>query len=109
MTIFATILSILALLGATISVFLVLDERKRNKKRNTALLQYVDSKITETKQDIIERIKALEDGAVPDYEKAKAAANAVNNFNDGISGILGFDPYKALQVQRGAANGGDKV
>ena len=109
MTIFAIILSSLALLAATISVFLVLDERKRNKKRNTALLQYVDSKIAEKTQGFEDRIKALEDGVVPDYEKAKAAANAVNDFNDGISGILGFDPYKALQAQRDAANGGDKV
>ena len=104
MTFLAIILSSLALLAATTSVLLILDERKRNQKRNTALLQYVDSNIPE----LADRIKSLEEGVVPDFEKAKEAANAVNNFNDGITGILGFDPYKALQAQRDAANGGEK-
>ena len=105
MTILAFFLSSLALLAATTSVLLILGERKRNQKRNTALLQYVDSKITE----ITERITALEEGIVPDFEKAKEAANAVNDFNAGISGILGFDPYEALQAQREQHHGGDKV
>lgn len=105
MTFFAIILSSLALLAATISVFLILNERKRNQKRNTALWQYVDSEIT----GIEKRVKDLESGIVPDFEKAKEAANAVNDFNDGISGILGFDPYKALQAQREQNHGGDKA
>ena len=106
---FAIILSSLALLAATTSLLLVLGERKRSQKRNTALLQYVGSKITEAIQGINDRVKALEEGVVPDFEKAKAAANAVNDFNAGISGILGFDPYEALQAQREQHHGGDKA
>ena len=34
------------------------------------------------------------------YEKAKAAAKAVNDFSTGISGILGFDPMEALRKSR---------
>ena len=107
--IFAIILSSLALLAATISAILVLVERKRSQKRNAALLQYMDSKITEATQSLARRIKALEDGIVPDFEKAKEAANAVNDFNAGITGILGFDPYEALQAQREQYHGGEKA
>lgn len=57
--------------------------------------------------DLEKRIGALEKGAVPDFEKAKAAAEAVNDFNSGISGILGFDPYQVLKAQRGENTGGE--
>lgn len=43
------------------------------------------------------RLDALENGAIPDYEKAKEAAKAVNDFNSGIAGIFGFDPYDAIR------------
>jgi hypothetical protein len=43
------------------------------------------------------KIAALENGTVPDFEKAKEAANAVNDFNAGISGILGFDPMEVIR------------
>ena len=50
--------------------------------------------------EIRKRVEALEGGTVPDYEQAKAAAEAVNNFNRGLSGIMGFDPYEVLQKKR---------
>lgn len=53
------------------------------------------------------RVQSLEQGTVPDYEKAKDAANAINDFNSGITGILGFDPYDALKAQRGERVGGE--
>ena len=34
------------------------------------------------------------------YEQAKAAANAVNDFNRGITNILGFDPVSALKKEQ---------
>lgn len=49
---------------------------------------------------IEQRVKALEEGTCPDYEKAKAAAEAVNSFNDGLSNILGYDPFAAAKKQR---------
>ena len=45
-----------------------------------------------------QRLKDLEAGLVPEHEKAKAAAAAVNDFNAGIVGILGFDPFDARKV-----------
>ena len=104
MTAFAIILSSLALLAAITSVILFWDERKRSQKQNTALLRYENSV-----GKLADRIEALEKGIVPDFEKAKEAANAVNDFNAGISGILGFDPYKALQAQREKQHGGEKT
>lgn len=53
------------------------------------------------------QVNALEKGTVPDYEKAKDAAKAVDDFNSGITGILGFDPYQVLKAQRGETPGGD--
>ena len=108
MTILSIILSSLALLAAVFSSTLVLQERKRNQKRNTAFLQYAE-KTEEIAKTLDKRIKELEAGTVPDYEKAKEAANAVNNFNAGISGILGFDPYAVLQAQRDQRTGGDTI
>ena len=45
-----------------------------------------------------QRLAALEAGLIPDHEKAKAAATAVNDFNAGIVGILGFDPFEARKT-----------
>lgn len=54
-----------------------------------------------------ERIKALEDGTVPDYEKAKAAAKAVDDFNQGLANILNYDPYETARLQREERAGGE--
>ncbi len=122
--IIAIILSSLALLAAMTTMGLVLMERKRNQKRNTAMTQYVDTgtrgimerikkisgedeflanRISEISFDVSQltsRVAELEGGTVPDYEKAKAAAKAVNDFHAGISDIFGFDPYDALKRSR---------
>ena len=50
-------------------------------------------------------IDNLKNGACPDYEKALAAANAVNDFNAGISAIMNFDPIAAAKARR---QSGDK-
>jgi hypothetical protein len=119
MYIFATIMSSLALLAALAGIALLIYEKKCSKKRNTALMQYVDSvcascsgnvdamlQVLREQTGILSgKVKDLEGGIVPDFEKAKAAADAVNNFNAGISGILGFDPHEVLKKQRN--DGGD--
>ena len=46
------------------------------------------------------RLTELENGASPSYEKAKQAAQAVNDFNTGISAILNFDPHDVLKSRR---------
>lgn len=118
MTIFAIVLSSLALLAATAAVVLTTCERKRSLKRNAALAIQLGSDITgmaeglkkqfaTALQDQSKRLEDLEKGIVPDFEKAKEAAKAVNDFNAGISGILGFDPHEALRKQRSENFGGE--
>lgn len=96
MEIISAIMSGLALLAATSCLFITVMEKKRSEKRNAALMQYAD----EGDKELAEKLEALEKGIVPDYEKARAAADAVNDFNKGISNLLNFDPMAALQAER---------
>lgn len=96
MAIASMVLSGLALLAAAAAVCIAVNEKKRNQKRNAAAVDYIDAKCKE----LAATIQKLADGVVPDYEKARAAANAVNKFNDGISAILGFDPFQAYQKEK---------
>lgn len=88
MAVVAIVLSSLALLAALVTLVLAI----RSSKQNAAL---------------VGQIEELKAGAVPDYEQAKAAARAVNDFNAGISGILGFDPYAVISKRRDGGNGGE--
>ena len=63
------------------------------------------AEIEKVKAELSERIKKLEEGVVPDFEQAKEATKAVNDFAAGITGILGFDPYSVIKATREA---GDK-
>lgn len=130
MIILAVILSSLALFVAAAAVSVCLWERKRNMKRNAALRDAVLSVSRKLKSykslsdkyrdadvekmegrftSLEDRVDKLETGAVPDYEKAKQAAVAVNDFNSGITGILGYDPYEALLAQRSKDRGGELI
>lgn len=121
MQIISMILSGLALLAASVSLILTIQEKKRSQKRSAAMIDYVykecgriDAKVRslEGKTDkafcesvgiasgLEQRVAKLEQGITPDYEQAKAAANAVNDFNRGISNILGFDPVAVARKQR---------
>ena len=51
-------------------------------------------------------ITDLRNGIVPDYEKAKAAAKAMDDFNTGLAGIMGYDPMKAIKRER---SGGGEI
>lgn len=97
------ILSGLALLAAITSLALTVRNEKRSQKRKTILVNYVDSAeahFNKQAKGFAERLEKLEKGITPDYEHAKAAADAVNDFNRGISNILGFDPHEALAASR---------
>lgn len=104
MAITALIISGFALLAAGVCLCLLVREKKRNEKRNAALLTYISKECEAVSTAAIKamsaRVENLEKGIVPDYEKAMAAANSVNDFNSGITNILGFDPYDALRSQR---------
>lgn len=125
MLIIAIIMSGLALLAATVCLILLIQEKKRNQKRNAALIDYVDNTIVEEKKAIVfnlreeiyaecsklcNRIENLEKGIVPDFEEAKQAARAVDDFNKGLSNILGFDPMESIQRERQKARlGGEEI
>lgn len=48
---------------------------------------------------IRKRLHDLEHGIVPDYNEALAAKNSVDEFNKGLSAIMGFDPVAAYRKQ----------
>lgn len=49
------------------------------------------------KEGCEKRFSNLENGLIPDHEEAKRAVQSLNDFNRGISSIMGFDPYEALK------------
>lgn len=102
MQIITLILSGLALLAASVSLLMSVIEKKRSKKRNADMLDYVTATVNRGIQSsgFESRIQKLEQGITPDYEQAKAAANAVNDFNRGITNIMGFDPVSALKKEQ---------
>ena len=103
-----TVFSGLALLAATVSIILLVQEKKRNQKRSAATADYIEAEVTAAfleankkleilKQEFELRISYLEKGLIPDHEEAKRAVQSLNDFNRGISSIMGFDPYEALK------------
>lgn len=125
MEIVTMILSGLALLAASVCLILLIQEKKRNQKRNTALcnllrtefeqvIAYIGEFKRNSRNDFAEvfgkldgivmlfnkRIEDLEKGISPDYNEALAAKQAVDDFNMGISAILNFDPMTAMKKSR---------
>lgn len=92
----------LALLASIIFLAMYGLEKKRSQKRNAAMLDFITATVNSAIQSsgFDSRIQKLEQGITPDYEQAKAAANAVNDFNRGITNILGFDPVSALKKEQ---------
>lgn len=82
---------ILSTLAGVCSVFSVIQEKERSRKMVLAL---------KTLNELEERLKKLESGIVPDYEEAKKAAKAMDDFSAGITGILTYDPTEALRKSR---------
>ena len=86
------ILMILNILVAclVLCAVVVTDRRRRAQYREEA----------ENLRKLSGRVGVLEQGLAPDYEAAKEAVKSVNDFNRGISGILGFDPMEAVKKSR---------
>lgn len=122
------IMSGLALLAATVSLSLILHEKKRNQKRNADLINYIDAECRVLNDDIAmqkeiqmakceglahiirqksteldnlsTKVDKLEQGIVPDYQEALAAKNSVDEFNRGLSAIMGYDPMEVARKAR---------
>ena len=58
-------------------------------------------------EDMQRNLKNLMDGVIPDYNEALAAKQAVDNFNLGLSAIMGFDPLEAAKKTRNERMGAD--
>lgn len=95
------ILMILNILVAclVLGAVVVSDQRRRVHYREEA----------ESLRKLSDRVGVLEQGLVPDYEAAKEAVKSVNDFNLGISGILGFDPLEAAKKSRQAERMGGEA
>lgn len=107
------ILSGLALLAAIHSLGLLEDEKKRNEKRRAAMVQLQKKgqedlvrQIEALKKAVEKRLAELEAGVIPGYEASRQAADAVDEFNQGLSNILGFDPMEEARKAR-QSTGGD--
>lgn len=95
---FLTAVAVLALIVSSRDQVRKLEERiaDNSLKQRAAMLQYVDQEIARLHKEI----EDLKSGCVPDYEKAKEAARAINDMNAGICNILGFDPMEAVRKSR---------
>ena len=60
-------------------------------------------------KDYSTKVDNLEKGIVPDYEEALAAKNSVDEFNRGLSAIMGFDPMEAVRKSREERKYGGEV
>ncbi|MBQ3215570.1 MAG: hypothetical protein IJB11_05575 [Oscillospiraceae bacterium] len=99
------ILSSLALTAAAVCAVVTVRERKRSREWIAGQLKAQGQAWEDALRAVQGRIDNLEHGAVPDYEKAKAAAKAVDDFHDGLANILNYDPYE--MARRNRDGGGD--
>ena len=103
MEIIAIILSGLALLAASVCLAVVIWVEKRSAKQRAAMADFVAdecTKVLSVLDKVMARVEALEKGVIPDYEKAAEAVKSVNDFNAGLSAIMGFDPFEALRREQ---------
>lgn len=64
------------------------------------LKNYADASARAECSSLEPRIRKLEDGVIPNYEEARKAAKAVDDFNIGLSAIMNFDPMAAAKKAR---------
>lgn len=64
------------------------------------LKNYADASARAECSALEPRIRKLEDGVIPNYEEARKAAKAVDDFNIGLSAIMNFDPMAAAKKAR---------
>lgn len=76
-----------------VCIFNIAKLHKHSKRADTDR-----ERILQSERELTARIQALEDGICPDYEQAKEAAAAVNNFNVGLTNLLGYDPLRAHEA-----------
>lgn len=123
------ILSGLALLAAIVNLILLVQEKKRSRKRNAATLHLLKSleeecsAVKDKNEEICESISAYDEefpgirknvqdlmqGVVPDYNEAVKAKDAVDSFSRDIATLLNFDPLEEARKARGRRRSGGEV
>lgn len=124
------ILCSLALTAALVCAVMTASERKRSREQRAlvhedvnrlvreyrALAEKLETQLgqrlaeqnegwTQALRQLQEQVDSLSSGAVPDYEKARAAAKAVDDFHTGIANVLNFDPYQAMRKSNDSGGG----
>lgn len=93
------LISILACVCALLGWQVIRLDRKIHQTA-VNLKNYADASARAECSALEPRIRELEDGVIPNYEEARKAAKAVDNFNIGLSAIMNFDPMAAAKKAR---------
>ena len=72
------------------------EESQKIKLENNAFVTEIIERFEKQEKEIDD----LKTGCSPDYQKAFAAAQAVNDFNSGIVSIMNFDPIETMKRKR---------
>ena len=75
-------------------------DRLERIDKDTCNLSQRAQALSDSIYGLCEKVGALEKGICPDYEAAKEAAKAVDDFNSGLSAILNFDPLGDARRKR---------
>ena len=128
------IILVLCLIVSVADLVLNIRNSRRSASRIAALVQYVDKTMDAMHSEILKDVNdytvgmkgsieeltnkcggmkaTLDDlskGIVPDYEEAKRAADAANEFHRGIANILNYNEMDALRRMREAEQTGGEV
>lgn len=106
----------MALSGAALAVACVTAKRIRRTVNGLSWLhedhgEAENVKINGMKEEVLSAVREmlapmgqdisnLKSGLLPDYEAAKDAAKAMNDFSEGLSAILAYDPAETLRAKR---------
>lgn len=93
------LISILACVCSLLGWQVIRLERKVNRTAIN-LKNYADASARSECAVLEPRLRKLEEGVIPNYEEARKAAKAVDDFNIGLSAIMNFDPMAAAKKAR---------
>lgn len=118
------IIAVTVALAVSVACWVLLEREKKNSSLAWQSVRALEDKLERTKEvsaaafeeakaaikaaidiedevrKLCTRVSELENGVVPGFEEAKAAVKAVNDFNVGLSAIMGYDPMQAIRKGR---------
>ena len=81
-------------------------------RQKSTELDTLSTKVDILRKDIEDqstKVDNLEKGIIPDYQEALAAKNSVDEFNRGLSAIMGYDPMEVARKAREERHYGGEV